>query len=61
MLQLVPSQRSTREPWSDWPTAIHAVDEVHETPDRTLNCPLTGAGVVCTVHAAPSHCSVSEP
>ena len=59
MLQLVPSQCSASEPWSDTPTAMQAVDETHATPARKLNCAPVGLGVDCTAQAAPVHRSTS--
>jgi hypothetical protein len=41
------------------PTAVHAVDERHETPYRTLGCASGGFGVGCTAHVEPFHRSTS--
>lgn len=59
MLQLVPSQRSASEPWSDSPTATQAVDERQLIPDRKLNWAPAGLGDDCTAQATPFQCSAS--
>jgi hypothetical protein len=51
--QLVPSQRSTNGPFPMWPTAVHAVAEVHDTPFSMA--PPVGLGVDWIVQRVPSH------
>jgi hypothetical protein len=59
ILQVVPSHRSASVPWSENPTAMQAVDDVHDTPEMELNCAPEGFGVDCTVHVVPFHRSAS--
>ena len=59
IVQVVPFQRSASVPWSDNPTAVQAVDEVHETPERKLNCAPDGFAVAWTVQAVPFQRSAS--
>jgi hypothetical protein len=65
MLQLVPFQRSVivlsglPKLSTDAPTAVQADDDVHETPNRTLECAPDGFGVGCTAQAVPFQRSAS--
>jgi hypothetical protein len=42
-----------------WPTAVHELVEVHETPSSELADDPAGFGVCCTVHVVPFHLSAS--
>ena len=60
MLQLAPSQRSTRLPELETPTAVQADVEAHETPDK-VPPPCAGFGVDWIVHFVPSQRSARVP
>ena len=67
MVQAVPFHRSARVTvvverlGLEFPTAVQAVDDVQDTPSRTLMWPAV-LGVVWMVHAVPSQCSAKvEP
>ena len=59
MLQAVPFHRSARVPRFENPTAMHAVEDVQDTPERELDCAPDGFGVDCTAQEVPFHRSAS--
>lgn len=62
MRHVLPFQRSARG-WEDpawltlFPTAVHADDAVHETPNRELTTAPRGVGVGWMRHVLPFQCS----
>ena len=56
MLQVAPSHRSASVPVLEPPTAVHAADDVHATPDK--NAP-AGLGVDWICQLLPFHRSTS--
>jgi hypothetical protein len=40
---------------------MQAADDVHDTPERKLDCAPEGFGVDCTLQVVPSHRSASVP
>jgi hypothetical protein len=64
--QVLPSQRSASGSevptlLISFPTAVHAVAEVHDTPDKLMLAAPLGVGVVWIVHVLPSQRSASVP
>jgi hypothetical protein len=60
---LLPSQRSASVtvvvPLEEWPTAVQALADVHDTPDRTVFDAPAGLGVVWIDHLLPFQPSAS--
>ena len=56
MRQVVPFHRSASVPELEPPTAVHAADDVHATPDKSAPAGL-GAGWICQL--VPFHRSTS--
>ena len=59
MLHAAPSHRSASVPRLEPPTAVHAVEDVHDTPEKPLPCAPAGFGVGCTAQEVPFHRSAS--
>jgi hypothetical protein len=59
MLHAVSSHRSASVPRLEAPTAVHAVEDVHDTPEKPLPCAPDGFGVDCTAQEVPFHRSAS--
>jgi len=57
--QLVPFQRSASVPWSDEPTARHAVADGHAIAASSLSDEFGGSGLVTIDHDTPSQRSAS--
>ena len=66
MDQAVPFQCSASVPWrppllKEYPVAVHALAEVHDTPLRALALAPAGLGVAWMDQAVPFQCSASVP
>ena len=59
MVQVVPSHVSAKLVVPEAPTAVQAVDELHDTPDRWLSVAPAGSGVGSMVQAVPFHASAN--
>jgi hypothetical protein len=59
MLHAVPSHCSASVPRLESPTAVHAVEDAHDTPDKPLPCAPDGFGVDCTAQEVPFQRSAS--
>jgi hypothetical protein len=59
MVHAVPSHRSASAPRLEDPTAVHAVEDVHDTPEKPLPCAPAGFGVGCTAQEVPFQRSAS--
>jgi hypothetical protein len=59
MLHAVPFHRSASVPRLESPTAVHMVEEVHDTPEKKLDCAPDGFGTDCTAQEVPFQRSAS--
>jgi hypothetical protein len=59
MLHAVPFHRSASVPRLEAPTAVHAVEDVQDTPEKPLPCAPAGFGVDCTAQEVPFQRSAS--
>lgn len=59
MLHASPFHCSASVPRLEAPTAMHAVEDVHDTPEKKLNCAPDGFGVGCTAQEVPFQRSAS--
>jgi hypothetical protein len=59
MVHAVPFHRSASVPRLESPTAMHAVADVHDTPEKPLDCAPAGSGVDCTAQEVPFQRSAS--
>jgi len=61
--QLAPFQCSAKVvvwlAWREYPTATHAVGDVHDTAVRNVSVASAGLGIDCRSHCRPFHCSAS--
>src|SRR5690242_15117188 len=46
---------------AQYPTAVHATADTHDTAVSAPRPPASGVGVVCTVHVLPSHTAAIGP
>ncbi len=59
MVHAVPFHCSASVPRVESPTAMHAVEDVQDTPEKPLDCAPDGFGVDWTAQVVPFHRSVS--
>jgi hypothetical protein len=59
MLHAVPFHCSASVPRFEDPTAMHAVEDVQDTPEKELDCAPDGFGVDCTAQEVPFQRSAS--
>ena len=59
MLHAVPFHCSASVPRAEDPTATHALEDVHDTPERKLDCAPDGFGTDCTAQKVPFQRSAS--
>jgi len=59
MLHASPFHRSASVPRLEAPTAVHTVEDAHDTPEKPLPCAPAGFGVGCTAQEEPFQRSAS--